>query len=223
MKKIVLLIFILVLCIQCKVREKPFSEDIKKFQNYDKVQAPQKGIVLFIGSSTFTLWGENMKKDFANDQILNRAFGASSLLDLIRYKEEILFAYQPKKIIIYCGENDIANVYPKVKGEEVAKRFEKLFKNIRSKFPNTPVVYMSIKPSESRWEMRTEMITANHLIEGYLAKQHQGCFVNIWNLLLDKYGKPNANLYLEDKLHLNAEGYEILTRELNKYVNNDAD
>ncbi|MNR37173.1 hypothetical protein D3C85_1551680 [compost metagenome] len=82
---------------------------------------------------------------------------------------------------------------------------------------------MSIKPSESRWEMRTEMITANHLIEGYLAKQHQGCFVNIWNLLLDKYGKPNANLYLEDKLHLNAEGYEILTRELNKYVNNDAD
>ncbi|MNQ23441.1 hypothetical protein D3C85_366060 [compost metagenome] len=221
MKKLILLVFSLILFVQCKIQENPFSEDIKKFQNYDKDNAPQKDIVLFIGSSTFTLWGENIKKDFSNDAILNRAFGASSLLDLIHYKEEILFAYQPKKIIIYCGENDIANVYPKVKGEEVAKRFKKLFQNIRSQFPDIPVVYLSIKPSIARWEMRGEMMIANQFIEEYLKTQHKGYFVNIWNLLLDQYGNPNRSLYLEDELHLNMMGYKILTDQLEQYVNNE--
>lgn len=219
MRKLLPLLILFISFIQIKGQEKPFSEDIKKFQNYDMLNTPEKDIILFIGSSTFTLWGDNLRKDFGNDKIVNRAFGASSLLDLIGYENEILFAYQPKKVIIYCGENDIANVYPKVKGKEVAKRFQKLYQDIRSKFPNTPVVYMSIKPSPSRWEMRDKMIDANQRIKKYIEKKSNCHFVNIWDKLLDETGKPKASLYLEDELHLNKKGYEILTKELYKYVN----
>jgi len=220
MKKTFLLVLIFNAFILCSAQEKPFAEDIKKFQNYDKVNAPQKDIILFIGSSTFTIWGDETRKDFNNDKIVNRAFGGSTLLDVIGYEKEIIYAYQPKKIVIYCGENDIANEFPKVEGEEVFKRFKKLYQDIRLKFPTIPVVYMSMKPSPSRWEMRAKMIDANQRIEKYLKKQSNSHFVNIWNKLLDESGKPNASLYLEDQLHLNKIGYEILTKELYPYVNN---
>jgi lysophospholipase L1-like esterase len=106
-----------------------------------------------------------------------------------------------------------------VSGREVAKRFKKLYQDIRLKFPTIRVVYMSIKPSPSRWEMRDKMINANQRIKKYLEKESNCHFVNIWNKLLDESGKPNASLYLEDELHLNKKGYEILTKELDKYVN----
>lgn len=221
MRKLLPLFILFISFIQCRAQEKPFYNDIKKFQNQDLINTPQKDIILFIGSSTFTLWGDNLRKDFGNGKIVNRAFGASTLLDLIGYENEILFAYQPKKIIIYCGENDIANEFPKVKGTEVAKRFQKLYQDIRYKFPNTPVVYLSIKPSPSRWKMRNEMCNANKRIESYLKKQPNGYFVNSWNSLLDKNGKPNASLYLEDELHLNKKGYNILRMLLEQYVNTD--
>lgn len=219
MKKLLFLVPIFFLYLQSKAQEKPYYEDIKKFQRYDSVHAPQKGIILFIGSSTFTLWGEGVRKDFNNDKIINRAFGGSTLVDVIGYENEIIFAYQPKKIVIYCGENDIANDFPNVSGKEVAERFEKLYKDIRLKFPTIPVVYMSIKPSPSRWQMRNLMIEANKQIEKYLKKQSNVHFVKIWDKLLDKSGKPDASLYREDELHLNPKGYEILKKELNKYVN----
>jgi len=219
MKKLLFLVPIFFFYIQCKAQEKPYYEDIKKFQKQDSINSPEKDIILFIGSSTFTFWGDAVRKDFNNDKIINRGFGGSTLLDVIGYEKEIIYAYRPKKIVIYCGENDIANEYPKVGGKEVAKRFKKLYEDIRLKFPSIPVVYMSIKPSPSRWEMRNIMIEANHRIEKYLEKQSNAHFVNIWDKLLDENGNPNTSLYIEDQLHLNKKGYEILTAALNSYVN----
>ncbi|HEY4618965.1 MAG TPA: GDSL-type esterase/lipase family protein [Flavobacterium sp.] len=219
MKKTLVLVFALISFIQSKAQEKPYYEDIIKFRNYDKVNPPQKDVILFIGSSTFTIWGDEVRKDFDNNKIINRAFGGSTLVDLINYEDEIIFAYHPKKIVIYCGENDIANDYPKVSGKEVAKRFKQLYQDIRLKFPIIPIVYLAIKPSPSRWEMRNKMIDANRKIEKYLKKQSNNHIVKIWNKLLDEDGKPKASLYLEDELHLNPQGYKILTIELYNYVN----
>ena len=219
MKKILFLLPLFLLYFQSKAQDKPYYEDIQKFKSYDLAHPPQKGIILFIGSSTFTLWGDAVRKDFHNDKIVNRAFGGSTLVDVIGYENDIIFAYQPKKIVIYCGENDIANGFPNVSAKDAAERFEKLYQDIRSKFPTIPVVYMSIKPCPSRWEMRNIMIEANQLIEKYLEKQSNVHFVKIWDKLLDKNGNPDASLYREDNLHLNDKGYKILTKELNKYVN----
>ena len=200
-------------------QEKPYYDDVQKFVNYDKVNPPQKGMVLFIGSSTFTYWGNDAAIDFKNNKIVNRAFGGSTLEDLIYYQNEIIFGYQPSKIVIYCGENDIANDYKNLSSSDVANRFIELYTSIRKKFPKIPVVYMGIKPSPSRWDMRDKMIETNSLIQKYLDKKPNVHFVPIWNKLLDKSGKPDVSLYIEDELHLNKKGYKILTHNLEKFVN----
>src|SRR5205085_12702237 len=114
--------------------------------------------------------------------------------------------YQPKQIVIYCGENDLA-ASDTVTGEMVFQRFKQLFSDIRKKLPNVSVVFISLKPSPSRWHLKEKQITANKLIENYLSKQKNAKFVSVWNAMLGTDGKPKPELFVEDNLHMNAKGY----------------
>src|SRR5688572_17785994 len=111
----------------------PFWNDIQSFKKQDSTAFPPQNAILFIGSSSFTMW-QDVQKDFPGYTIINRGFGGSTLLDQIRYVRDIVFPYAPKQIIIYCGENDLA-ASDTVDGNDVAGRFRKLFTLIREKFP----------------------------------------------------------------------------------------
>ena len=198
-------------------QQKPFWDEIKAFRTQDSIQQPKDGMVLFIGSSSFRLW-KNVKQDLHNPTILNRAFGGATLADIILYQEDVVLKYAPKKIVIYCGENDIASsetITPQI----VLNRFTTLMQAIRNRFPDTPVVFVSIKPSILRWSMRDRMIKANALIADYLSHDAKATFVNIWDKMLQD-GLPMKDIFIEDKLHMNAKGYAIWTKELKSFVNN---
>lgn len=86
----------------------PFQQEINAFKQSDSLQAPMNHAILFVGSSSFRLWN-SMQEDFPGYSIVNRGFGGSSLPDVIRYADDIIFPYNPKQIVIYCGENDLAS------------------------------------------------------------------------------------------------------------------
>ena len=144
MKKL-LLLFLFVIGLFVSAQEKPFWKEINAFVKQDSINKPEEGIILFVGSSSFRFWTD-VKSDFKSENILNRAFGGSTLLDMIYYKDKNLLNYNPSKIVIYCGENDVASS-EKVNGKEVFKRFKTLFKIIRKQYPEVPLIYVSIKPS----------------------------------------------------------------------------
>ena len=136
---------------------------------------------------------------------------------MIRYENDVIFKYNPKQIVIYCGENDIAGS-SEVAGQIVFERFEQLFKDIRTKYPNVPIIYISMKPSPSRWSMRDKMMEGNKLIEKFLKTQKKTVFVNVWNSMLGADGKPKPDIFIEDKLHMNAKGYAIWQKKLKPYL-----
>src|SRR5262245_50060214 len=80
----------------------PFWNDIQNFKKQDSVSFPPKNAILFIGSSSFTNW-KDVQNYFPGYTIINRGFGGSTLLDQIRYFNDIVFLYEPKQIVIYCG------------------------------------------------------------------------------------------------------------------------
>lgn len=190
----------------------PFRNDIQIFKKQDSLHFPGSGKILFIGSSSFTKWTD-VQDYFPGHPIINRGFGGSTLPDLIRYEDEIIFPYKPEQIVIYCGENDIA-ASDTITGKIVFERFKNLFEDIRSKLPSEPIIYISMKPSPSRWEMRDRFIDGNKRIRKFLRKQKNTRFVNVWKPMLGKDGKPVENIFTADKLHMNAEGYAIWKKEL---------
>jgi lysophospholipase L1-like esterase len=189
----------------------PFWNEIKAFKAQDSLQAPPKHAVLFVGSSSFKMWGD-LKQSFPDHKVVNRGFGGSSLPHVILYADQIILPYKPKQIVIYCGDNDLMN--NSVNGDTVAARFEKLFYRIRKKLKRAHIVFVSIKPSPSRQHLMPEMAKANRLISNFLKTKRRTAFVNIWDEMLNDKGEPRRELFLEDMLHMNKQGYAIWQRAL---------
>jgi lysophospholipase L1-like esterase len=185
----------------------PFIKEIKAFKQQDSIAMPPQNAILFAGSSSFRLW-KNIEADFLGHTIINRGFGGSSLPDVIRYTEDIIFPYSPKHIVIYCGENDFA-ADPKLPSDSVVRRFRILFSLIRSRFITTHVSYVSMKPSPSRWKMKDQMIAANDGIKKFLKSQRRTSYVDVWTPMLAENGEPMKDLFLSDSLHMNTKGYAI--------------
>jgi lysophospholipase L1-like esterase len=206
-RTIQLFVVTFLLLLNITVNAQPFDDEITAFKKQDSINMPQKNAILFVGSSSFRLW-KTVQNDFPEYTIINRGFGGSALPDVIRYADEIIFPYQPKQIVIYCGENDIASS-DTVTAEMVRVRFNILFEIIRNKMPDVPVVFISIKPSPSRWAMKDRMIKANELIKKYLKKQKHTKYISVWKEMLGTDGNPMPDIFIGDNLHMNAKGYAI--------------
>ena len=217
MKRILTLLFVLICVNACAQKVKPpFFQDIQNFRHQDSVQAPPVHPILFIGSSSFTKWAD-VQNYFPGYTILNRGFGGSTLLDLLRYEEDVIFKYDPKQIIIYCGDNDVASS-DTISAATVLNRFKNLFSEIRAVYPNVPVAFVSIKPSPSRWQLKDKAIAANNMIEKFLKGESNTQFVDVWKPMLGRDGKPMPDIFIEDNLHMNAKGYAIWQKAIQPYL-----
>jgi len=192
-----------------------FWNDIQNFKKQDSVSFPQRNAILLIGSSSFTKWTD-VQDYFPGYTIVNRGFGGSTLLDEIFYVNDIVFPYQPKQIIIYCGENDLASS-DTVTAVMVVDRFKQLFQMIRGK-TEAPISYISMKPSPSRRHLFTKMREGNQLIKDFLATQKNTAFIDVHQKMLDSTGEPMPEIFLDDSLHMNAKGYAIWKKEMEPYM-----
>ena len=197
------------------VADQPFWNDIQNFKKQDSVSFPPKNAILLIGSSSFTKWTD-VQDYFPGYTIINRGFGGSTLLDEIRYVNDIVFPYQPKQIIIYCGENDLASS-DTVTASMVLDRFKQLFQMIRNK-TEAPIAYISMKPSPSRRHLFPKMREGNQLIKDFLATQKNTAFIDVHQKMLDLTGEPLPEIFLDDSLHMNAKGYAIWKKEMEPYM-----
>ncbi|MGZ5248116.1 MAG: GDSL-type esterase/lipase family protein [Flavitalea sp.] len=192
-----------------------FLNEIRDFKRLDSIEMPKPNSILFVGSSSFRMWND-VQQDFPQHSIINRGFGGSNLLDVIQYADQIIYPYKPSKVVIYAGENDIAQ---NKTANEVFDRFRILFGMIRAELKDVPVVFVSIKPSPSRESYLSEVKQANKLIRAYLAKQKNSSYVDVFTPMLNSDGSFKE-IYIEDRLHMNRKGYdiwkEVIGKELGK-------
>ena len=80
--------------------------DIEKFILQDKISLPPTGEFLFIGSSSIRRW-KSLEEDMKPLIVINRGFGGAHTKHINRHIDKIVFPYEPKAIIFFCGSNDI--------------------------------------------------------------------------------------------------------------------
>lgn len=194
----------------------PFINDVNKFIEQDRLNAPPQNAILFIGSSSFTMWYD-LQEQFPDYIIINRAFGGSTLEDQIRYVNDIVFPHSPKQIVIYCGENDFASS-DTITVDIVTDRFITLFNLITARVPNVNIAYVSMKPSPSRWHLANRFMAGNNNIKEFLESKTNASFISIWEPMLNKMGTPENSIFLEDMLHMNKNGYEIWKKEIQPHL-----
>ncbi len=165
--------------------------------------APQGGIV-FVGSSSIRLW-KSLSADFPGLPVINRGFGGSQLADSVHYADRIIFPYHPRQVIIYAGGNDInAGKDPRlVYGDFVA-----LVEKIRKQLPHARIGYIASAPNGARWAQVEKVKELNRLAAEYCRSHHLD-FINVFPLMLGPDGLPKPDIYVADRLHMNAKGYAI--------------
>lgn len=193
----------------------PFFNEIEAFKKADALNPPPKNAILFVGSSSFRGW-TNVQAAFPAYTIINRGFGGSSLPDVIRYAQDIIIPYQPKQVVIYCGENDFTA--DGATAEIVYDRFTTLFEIIRKDLPKAHVLFVSLKPSPSRLKYMPEMVKANALIKDYLKKYRRTAYVDVYSKMLLADGTPMPDIFKADKLHMTEAGYAIWQKEIKPYL-----
>jgi lysophospholipase L1-like esterase len=208
-----LLLFIFV---QAQDTVPPFWQDIQHFKAQDSTNFPERNAILFVGSSSFTKWTD-VNEYFPGYRIVNRGFGGSSLPDLIRYADEIIFPYEPKQIVIYCGENDLATS-DTVTSQLVFERFKTLFGMIRAKMPTVPVAFVSLKPSPSRERLWPKMIEVNKMVKNFLKSKKNTSFIDVYHSMFSSNGTVMKDIFVEDDLHMNAKGYAIWQKKIQPYL-----
>jgi lysophospholipase L1-like esterase len=218
MKRAVSILVIALLCTSV-IRSQgdiPFWKEVQVFKQKDSIEFPAANQVLLIGSSSFTLW-KDVQEYFPQHKILNRAFGGSTLVDLTRFRYDVIYPYQPKQIVIYCGENDFASS-DTVTVEIVMQRFKTLYNLVRAKYASVPLLYVSMKPSPSRAHLLPKYREANQQIERFLKADRKAAFADVYHPMLKTDGTVMDDIFKEDNLHMNAKGYAIWKKVLEKLL-----
>lgn len=189
---------------------RPFWSEIEAFQKQDSLAMPAKNGIVFVGSSSIRMW-KDAEQTFKKYQVINRGFGGSTLADANTYLDYLVFPYEPRQVVIYSGENDVAMG---VSATETFNRFKTLATNIRAKQPEVPLVYLSMKESPSRQQYRDTLLKANRMIKDYIATMSKSVYVDVNAKMLDKNGNTRPELFREDMLHMKKPGYDIWKKAL---------
>lgn len=182
-----------------------YAEEIARFEAADLNARPRQGEVLFVGSSSIRLWPA-LASDFPGVVVLQRGFGGAELSDVVRYAPRIVLPYRPRLIVLYAGENDLAAGKD---AADVFREYQAFVGLVHRALPETRIVFVSMKPSPARWALAAQMREGNDLIRRYTATDKRLLFVDVFTPMLGADGKPRGELFVEDRLHLSAEGYAL--------------
>ena len=191
-----------------------WEPSIQKFEKSDSINPVAEGSNLFVGSSSIAIW-QDVQDYFPDYYVVNRGFGGSQFSDLLYYVDRVVIPYKPSKIFIYEGDNDIAHGERPGKVYKTAKEIRKI---IEEKLPGTPVAFISVKPSIRRWEFEKNYRKLNTKLEKYANKDTNTEFIDVWQPSLDDNGEVFTHIFLEDNLHMNAEGYKIWQSVIQPYL-----
>jgi lysophospholipase L1-like esterase len=182
-----------------------WQESLDAFALADQAQAPQPGGVLFVGSSSIRLWS-GLEAQFAGEKIVKRGFGGSRMFDCAEYLERLVLPYKPRLVIVYAGDNDLAEGRTP---QQVLASFSAFVEGVRRALPDTRIAFLSIKPSPLRSALMPQVAETNSLVADYSLRTPNLDYIDIYSKMLDEQGRPRAELFLPDALHLNAQGYAL--------------
>jgi len=191
-----------------------WEKEISAFEKSDAEHPPEKGGIVFIGSSSIRLW-KTLAQDFPTHHVLNRGFGGSEVSDSVAFADRIVAPYAPKLVILYAGGNDINSGKTP---ERVAADFREFVEKVRAKLPNEPIDYISIAGNPARWAQVEKVKMANGLIEKYCTETPGLKFIDVYSHMLGADGLPKPEIFGPDKLHMNAEGYKLWTGIVEPYL-----
>ena len=205
-----LLVLLLLVSLSAAGNEYPDSSrwlyTVGGFQLQDEIIGDRAGQIVATGSSSMRFWDHSIHRDFAPMPIISRGFGGSNINDLLVHLDAIVLKHRPGAVIIYEGDNDIAQGVPVT---VVLETFEKVVVRILDDNAETRIYLISVKPSIARESLWAEMVEVNQGIQAISKSKGKVFYIDVATPMLNSDGSRNPDLYVSDGLHMSQAGYDI--------------
>jgi lysophospholipase L1-like esterase len=184
-----------------------FAAEIAAFVQADSIAPPPPGAIVFYGSSSIRMWHERLAADFAPLPVVGRGFGGSTMSEAAHWVGQVVVPLSPRAVVLYEGDNDIEMGRSPA---DVLVAFDSLAARLHAAVPAARVYVLSIKPSGARFKKWPKMREANRRLEARCRRERARFeFVDVATPMFDPMGMPRRELYLDDRLHLSAKGYDL--------------
>jgi len=197
---------------QTKIGSLLWEREIAAFEKQDRTNPPPNGAILFLGSSSIRKW-TNLPAAFPGKQVINRGFGGSQIADSVAFADRIVFPYEPRMIVFYAGDNDLA---AGKSPDQVAGDFKAFVAKVHAQLPKTRIAFISVKPCPLRWKLVDKVKAVNEQVKAI--KDEELTFIDIYPLMLGADGLPRKELFEADGLHPNAKCYELWADKIRPYL-----
>lgn len=142
--------------------------------------------------------------------VINRGFGGAKIKQVTYYADQIVIPYRPRAVVLFAGTNDLGGFRTKT-AQEVFEGYVEFVNVIHAALPQTPIYYIAITPTPTRWKTWPIAHEANQRIKAYTKTDPRLHFIDMTDRILGADGRPQRDLYILDRLHPSAKGYALWT------------
>ncbi|HDR68409.1 MAG TPA: hypothetical protein ENN61_05090 [Bacteroidaceae bacterium] len=182
-----------------------WEPDIAVFDSLNRIEVSDEQTLMVTGSSSIRLW-DSIHSDLAPYKVLQRGYGGAKLSDFNYYAERIIKPQTYKAILLFIA-NDISGSTGDRTPGEVFKLYKILIGQIRERNPGTPVFWIAVTPTPSRWHAFGQINKAGEKIRRYCDRYPDLYFIVTEDIFINEEGVPDPRFFKNDMLHLNREGY----------------
>lgn len=183
-----------------------WAADVAALEALDARGPDVPGAILFVGSSSIRLW-DSIAADMAPWPVIRRGYGGARYRDLCHFAPRLVANHDPRAIVVFSA-NDLADPAEPPPVDEVMVDVRATLAAIRGHHPRVPVFFVAVTPTEARWRMWPAISRLNVALEAMTAEEPATFFIATAERFLDPAtGRPRAELFVADRLHLSPAGY----------------
>lgn len=223
LRKYGVLAFLLILFCHCsstadmsKYREasKTWENEIRQLEAKDKTEKDPDNAILFVGSSSIRIW-KNIEADMKPFTVIQRGYGGSKYADNVFFIERLVKPHNFRALVLFFA-NDITGGNNDRTPQEVLDIFKETVKKVRALKPDKPIFFVEITPTNSRWKVWPQIKQTNELVKKAITKMKNVYAIETTAAYLNSEGKPRSELFINDQLHQNQQGYDIWSAIIKK-------
>ena len=163
------------------------------------------GATMLYGASSVRLWYDFVER-FSPHHVARVGFGGATVPALGQHFSRLVQPLHPGRLLLWPGSNDIGNFG--ATAEQVTERLMSLFARARNACPDLPITYISVFVPPGRLSLRAEIEGASIRIGKAIQAVPVVDYLDVSAALLGANGAPLGRMFAEDRIHLNADGYD---------------
>ena len=195
---------------------KRWEKEVEKLEARDEVENHPDDSILFVGSSSIRRW-EAITTDMAPYHPIQRGFGGSKWSDVAVFAERLITPHKFRGVVFFVA-NDIVGGEGDKTPEQVARLFAYVLGKVREHNPTVPVFFIAVTPTPRRWKAWSQSKAANTAVRLVCNRSENTYFIGTESIFLDEAGKPRPELFVEDQLHQNRNGYILWAAAIKSHL-----